>query len=105
MVLDQIFHYMESHEDMEDKLEAVDSVLVHTFDSVISGCVDCTHDREVTVLYGDPEFAVKNAQQLWNFAAGRKQLENLRHVKFLSEAEHVDEAYQQTYSMIYKCSK
>jgi hypothetical protein len=102
MVLDQIFHYMESHDDMEDKLEAVDSVLVHTFDSVISGCVDCTHDREVTVLYGDPEFAVKNAQQLWNFAAGRKQLDNLKRVKFLSEAEHVDEAYQKTYSMIYK---
>ncbi len=102
MVLDQIFEYMERHDDMEGKLEKVDSVLVHTFDSVISGCIDCTQDRAVTVLYGDPEFAVKNAQQLWNFAAGRQQLENLKRVKFLSEAEHVDEAYQQTYGMIYK---
>ena len=102
MVLDQVFHYMESHYDMEAKLEAVDSVLVHTFDCVISGCVDCTHDRDVTVLYGDPEFAVKNAQQLWNFAAGRKQLDNLKRVKFLNEVDHVDEAYQKTYSMIYK---
>lgn len=102
MVLNQIFHYMESHDDMEDKLETVDSVLVHTFDSVISGCVDCTHTREVTVLYGDPEFAVKNAQQLWNFAAGRQQLDNLKRVKFLSEAGHVDDVYKQTYGMIYK---
>jgi len=85
-----------------DYREAVDALLVHTFDSVISGCIDCTHPREVTVLYGDPEFAVKNAQQLWNFAAGRKQLDNLHSVKFLSEAEHVDEVYKQTYGMIYK---
>ncbi len=102
MVLDQIFHYMESHNDMEDKLEKVDSVLVHTFDSVISGCVDCTQDRAVTVLYGDPEFAVKNAQQLWNFAAGRQQLDHLKRVQFLTEAEHVDDTYQRTYAMIYK---
>ncbi|NIQ03590.1 MAG: hypothetical protein GWM98_27300 [Nitrospinaceae bacterium] len=64
MVLDQIFEYMERHDDMPDRLEKVESVLVHTFDSVISGCVDCTHDRDVTVLYSDPEFAVKNAQLL-----------------------------------------
>jgi len=56
----------------------------------------------VTVLYGDPEFAAKNAQQLWNFAAGRQQLDNLKRVIFLSEAKHVDDVYKQTYSMIYK---
>lgn len=102
MVLDQIFHYMEDDDSMPDKLEKMKSVLIHTFDAVIAGCIDCTQKREYTVLYGDPEFGVKNAQQLWNFAASRDQLEGVRNVKFLNEAEHVDEVYKNTYDMIFK---
>ncbi len=102
MALDQIFYYMENHKGMPEKLESVKRVLIHTFDTVISGCIDCTHEREYVVLYGDPEFAVKNAQQLWNYSVTRKQLDGVSRVRFLPEMEYVEEAYEQKYDMIFK---
>ncbi|KMP12106.1 hypothetical protein UZ36_02085 [Candidatus Nitromaritima sp. SCGC AAA799-C22] len=102
LALDQIIYYMEMAPGMPAKLEKIDRVLVHTFDMVIAGCVDCTHEREYTILYSDPELAQKNAQQLWDYAAKRNQLENLKKVSFLEEKEHVEEVYKDKYGMIFK---
>ena len=102
LALDQIIYYMEMAPGMSAKLEKVDRVLVHTFDMVIAGCVDCTHEREYTILYGDPELAQKNAHQLWDHAAQRKQLDNLKKVSFLPEKEHLEEVYKDKYGMVFK---
>ncbi|QPJ60362.1 MAG: hypothetical protein G3M70_00015 [Candidatus Nitronauta litoralis] len=102
LAVDQMLQYMEETEDMQDRLGRVKSVLIHTLDTVISGCVDCTQKRNYTVLFGDPEFAVKNAQLLWGHAASMELLDNLADVKFLSEAKHVESAYQQRYDMAFK---
>ncbi|GJL79015.1 MAG: hypothetical protein NPINA01_20040 [Nitrospinaceae bacterium] len=102
MVIDQIFYYMEMFPDMPNCLEKVDRVLIHNFDTVISGCIDCTHKREYKVLFNDPEFAQKNAQLLWDYAASRNQLEELREVSFLAEKENVESAYNEEYGMIFR---
>lgn len=102
MVLDQIFHYMENHPQMESMLEKTNRALIHTFDMVIAGCIDCEKKREYTVLYNDPEFARKNAQLLWEYAASRKQLENVEDVHFLREEEHINEVYERKFDMIMK---
>ncbi|MCH8158185.1 MAG: hypothetical protein IID18_10650, partial [Nitrospinae bacterium] len=102
LALDQIIYYMDMSPGMPAKLEKVERVLVHTFDMVIAGCVDCTHEREYTILYGDPELAQKKAQQLWDYAAQRKQLDNLKKVSFLKEQEHLEEVYKDKYGMVFK---
>jgi hypothetical protein len=102
MVLDQIFYYMEMSPGMAAKLERVEKVLVHTFDTVIAGCVDSSHEREVTILYSDPEFAQKNACMLWNYGASKNELENLKKVSFLKESEHIADVYQEKYGLIFK---
>ncbi len=102
MALDQAFYYMEMSPDMPEKLEKAKRVLVHTFDTVISGCIDSTHARDYVVLYSDAEFAQKNAQLLWNYAAGEGQLENLRNTTFLPEAEHVEAVYKEKFDVIFK---
>lgn len=102
MVLDQIFYYMEMSPGMPAKLEKIEKVLIHTFDTVLAGCIDCTHAREYTVLFSDPEFAQKNACLLWNYAAARNQLDNLSKVSFLTERENVVEMYQEKYGLIFK---
>lgn len=102
MVLDQIFHYMEMAPAMAAKLEKIDKVLIHTFDTVLAGCIDSSKDREYTVLYSDPEFAQKNAQLLWNYAVSKNQLSNLEKVSFLKEAEHIVDSYSQKYGLIFK---
>lgn len=102
MVLDQIFYYMEMAPTMPHRLERIDKVLIHTFDTVLAGCIDCTKEREYTVLYSDPEFAQKNAQLLWNYAASRDQLSNLEKVSFLLEKEHIAHAYSSHYGLIFK---
>ena len=102
MVLDQIFHYMEMAPAMPAKLEKMESVLIHTFDTVLAGCIDSSKDRTYTVLYSDPEFAQKNAQLLWNYAASRDQLNNLERVSFLEEQAHIRDAYSQKYDLIFK---
>jgi hypothetical protein len=102
IALDQIFYYMEENTDMPDKLEQVEDVLIHTFDMVIAGCVDCGKSRNYTVLYSDPELAVKNAQLLWSHASSRDELGNLQNVNFFPEIDKVEEAYGSTYDMIFK---
>ncbi len=102
MVLDQIFYYMEMSPGMPAKLEKVKKVLIHTFDTVIAGCVDCTHEREYTVLFSDPEFAQKNACLLWNYGAKRNQLDNLKKVSFLPERENIQEVYKEKYGLVFK---
>ncbi|MFQ5482649.1 MAG: hypothetical protein ACE5ER_07810 [Nitrospinaceae bacterium] len=102
LVVDQIVHYMEETPDMEARLNRIETVLVHTFDTVISGCVDCTRKRAYTVLFDDSEFAIKQAQLLWGHAASRDQLENLEDVHFLPERDHVETAYQRKYDMVFK---
>ena len=102
MVLDQIFHYMEMAPAMPAKLEKMNSVLIHTFDTVLAGCIDSSKDRVYTVLFSDPEFAQKNAQLLWNYAASKNQLSNLEKVSFLLEAEHIRDAYSEKYDLIFK---
>ena len=102
MVLDQIFHYMEMAPAMASKLEKIDKVLIHTFDTVLAGCIDSSKDREYTVLYSDPEFAQKNAQLLWNYAVSKNQLSNLEKVSFLKEADHIVGSYSQKYGLIFK---
>ena len=102
LVVDQILQYMEETEDMEERLDRIGQVLIHTFDTVISGCVDCTRRRDYTVLFSDPEFAAKNAQLLWSHAASLDKLDNIRDVRFLPEADHIEAAYQRTYDMIFK---
>ena len=102
MVLDQIFHYMEMAPGMPAKLEKMESVLIHTFDTVLAGCIDSSKDRIYTVLYSDPEFAQKNAQLLWNYAVSRNQLSNLERVSFLEEKEHIQDTYSQKYDLIFK---
>lgn len=102
MVLDQIFYYMEMAPAMPHRLEKIDKVLIHTFDTVLAGCIDCTKEREYTVLYSDPEFSQKNAQLLWNYAASRDQLENLQKVSFLPEKDHIAHAYSSQYGLIFK---
>ncbi len=102
MVLDQIFYYMEMAPAMPPRLEKISKVLIHTFDTVLAGCVDCTREREYTVLYSDAEFAQKNAQLLWNYAASRDQLENLKKVSFLLEKDHIAHAYTSKYELIFK---
>ena len=102
LALDQIIYYMEMAPGMPAKLEKVESVLVHTFDMSIAGCIDCTHEREYTILFSDPELAQKNACQLWDYAAKRKELDNLKKVSFLPEKEHLEEVYNDKYGMIFK---
>jgi len=102
MVLDQIFYYMEMAPAMAHRLEKIDKVLIHTFDTVLAGCIDCTKEREYTVLYSDPEFAQKNAQLLWNFALAKDQLLNLQKVSFLPEKDHIAHAYSNKYGLIFK---
>tara|TARA_B100000686_G_C16798182_1_gene983979 strand:+ start:2860 stop:4722 length:1863 start_codon:yes stop_codon:yes gene_type:complete len=102
LAMDQIIQYMEESPDMPEKLKKVENVLIHTLDTVIAGCVDSSHKRDYTVLYSDPEFAVKNAQSIWNHAASRNELDNLKQVCFISEAERVNEAYQKQYDLIFK---
>lgn len=102
LVVDQILFYMENYPDMSARLEKTESVLIHTFDTVISGCIDCKKQREVTVLYSSPEWAQKNAQQLWEHAASKNQLEALQKVSFLSEEKNIESAYLKKYDMIYK---
>ena len=102
LALDQIIYYMEMAPGMPAKLEKVKHVLVHTFDMSIAGCVDCTHEREYTVLFSDPELAQKNAHQLWDYAAKRKELDNLKKVSFLPEKEHLEDVYNDKYGMIFK---
>ena len=102
MVLDQMFHYMEMVPAMPHRLEKINKVLIHTFDTVLAGCIDCTQEREYTVLYSDPEFAQKNAQLLWNYAASRDQLKNLEKVSFLPEKDHIADAYSSKYGLIFK---
>ena len=102
MVLDQIFHYMEMAPAMASKLEKIDKVLIHTFDTVLAGCIDSSKDREYTVLFSDPEFAQKNAQLLWNYAVSKNQLSNLEKVSFLKEADHIVDSYSQKYGLIFK---
>lgn len=87
---------------MPAKLEKMESVLIHTFDTVLAGCIDSSKDRAYTVLYSDPEFAQKNAQLLWNYAASREQLSNLERVSFLEEQAHIRDAYSQKYDLIFK---
>ena len=87
---------------MTSKLEKIDKVLIHTFDTVLAGCIDSSKDREYTVLYSDPEFAQKNAQLLWNYAVSKNQLSNLEKVSFLKEAEHIVDSYSQKYGLIFK---
>ncbi len=102
LALDQIIYYMEMSPGMSAKLEKVERVLVHTFDMSIAGCVDCTHEREYTILFSDPELAQKNAHQLWDYAAKRKELDNLKKVSFLPEKEHLEAVYNDKYGMIFK---
>ena len=102
MALDQILLYMEGHAGMEDILSKTNRTLIHTFDTVIAGCVDCNVKREYTVLFNDIEFAQKNAQNLWDYAANLDQLENVSDVHFLPEAKHVDEVYSRKFDMIFK---
>ena len=102
MVVDQILFYMENFPSMATRLGKIDRVLIHNFDTVISGCVDCTHEREYKVLFSDAEFAQKNAQLLWDYAASRKQLETLRKVSFLPEKENVESAYKEKYGLIFR---
>ncbi len=102
MVVDQILFYMEKFSDMPNRLEKIDRVLIHNFDTVISGCIDCTCEREYKVLFNDPEFAQKNAQLLWDYAASRNQLNALRKVSFLPEKENVKSAYKEKYGMIFR---
>jgi len=102
LALDQIIYYMEMAPGMPAKLEKVERVLVHTFDMSIAGCIDCTQEREYTVLFSDPELAQKNAYQLWDYAAKRKELDNLKKVSFLPEKKHLEEVYNDKYGMIFK---
>ncbi|GJL79177.1 MAG: hypothetical protein NPINA01_21660 [Nitrospinaceae bacterium] len=102
MVLDQMFYYLEMSPGMPKKLEKIDKVLIHTFDTVIAGCIDCTHPRQYTVLFSDPEFAQKNACLLWNYGASRNQLDNLSKVSFLPERENVVDVYKEKYGLIFK---
>ncbi len=102
MALDQILLYMEGHAGMEDLLIKTNKTLIHTFDTVIAGCVDCNVKREYTVLYNDIEFARKNAQILWDYSASLNQLENVADVHFLPEEKHVNEVYNQKFDMIFK---
>ncbi len=102
LALDQIFYYLEMSPHIQGKLDNIDRILVHTFDSVIAGCIDCTHDRIYKVLWSDPEFAQKNAQSLWGYAASRNQLDLVKRVEFLKEDDHVNEIYQQKFGMIFK---
>ncbi len=102
MVLDQIFHYMEMAPAMATNLEKIDTVLIHTFDTVLAGCIDSSKLRQYTVLYSDPEFAQKNAQLLWNYAASKDQLDNLEKVSFLEEKEHIVESYSHQHGLIFK---
>tara|TARA_A100001037_G_scaffold2810_1_gene2633 strand:- start:1468 stop:2094 length:627 start_codon:yes stop_codon:yes gene_type:complete len=93
---------MEMAPGMPAKLEKMESVLIHTFDTVLAGCIDSSKDRIYTVLYSDPEFAQKNAQLLWNYAVSRNQLSNLERVSFLEEKEHIQDTYSQKYDLIFK---
>lgn len=102
LALDQIIYYMEMSPAMPGKLEKIERVLVHTFDMVLAGCIDCTHERQYTVLFGDPELATKNARQLWDYAVSRKELENLKKVSFMSEQDFWEDAYKDKYDMIFK---
>jgi hypothetical protein len=102
MVIDQILYYMEKTGDMDKRLEKIKSVLIHTFDTTISGCIDCKREREVTVLYGSPEWAQKNAQLLWDHAVSKNQLDALKKVSFLPEEENIESAYTKKYDLIYK---
>ena len=102
MVVDQILFYMEMFPDMPDSLEKVGRVLIHNFDTAISGCVDCTKKRNYTILFSDPEFAQKNAQLLWDYAASRNQLEALRDVSFFPEKEYARLVYTEKYEMVFR---
>jgi hypothetical protein len=78
-------------------------MLIHNFDPVCAGFVDPDYaQRRYTVLYNRPEWAVKNAQAIWDRAAREGRLEAVRNVNFLPERELRAWTFGGKYELIYE---
>jgi hypothetical protein len=84
-------------------LKKTHRVLIHNFDPVCAGFVDPDYaQRRYTVLYNRPEWAIKNAQSVWDRAAREGRLEAVQKVDFLPERELRAWTYGGRYELIYE---
>jgi hypothetical protein len=102
-VLEQIYGYFNSLPDPPSRLRKVHRMLIHNFDPVCAGFVDPDYaQRRYTVLYNRPEWALKNAQAIWDRAAREGRLEAVRNVNFLPERELRAWTFGGKYELIYE---
>lgn len=102
-VLEQIYEHLNRLPDLVARLKKTHRVLIHNFDPVCAGFVDPDYaQRRYTVLYNRPEWAIKNAQSVWDRAAREGRLEAVQKVDFLPEQELRAWTYGGRYELIYE---
>mgnify|MGYP001561321438 CR=1 FL=1 len=102
-VLEQIYEYLNRLPDLVARLKKTHRVLIHNFDPVCAGFVDPDYaQRRYTVLYNRPEWAIKNAQSVWDRAAREGRLEAVQKVDFLPERDLRAWTYGGKYELIYE---
>ncbi len=102
-VLEQIFNCLNTIPDLPSRLKKTHRVLIHNFDPVCAGFVDPDYaQRRYTVLYNRPEWAIRNAQSVWDRAAREGRLEAVQKVDFLPERELRAWTYGGRYELIYE---
>ncbi|WP_447976801.1 hypothetical protein [Candidatus Nitrospira bockiana] len=100
-VTDYLEDLFEEHPDLAQRVRQARDVLVDNLDAGLRACIDLSRPAAVTVLYTRPGLAQKQAQALWNDAAGRQRLPDLRRITLLPAAPAPAERGP-TYDLVYR---
>jgi hypothetical protein len=99
-VADHVEDLLEQRPDIGRKVHRADRVLVDLFDASFLTCLNLDRPRDYTFVYRRPEFAQKQAQQIWNALAQAGRLDWLSRMKMWPQTEAAA-VRRQSYDLIY----
>ena len=68
---------------LKAKMTSATHILISQCDAAIGSCLRFERQRNITVLYSSPNFAQKQAQNLWNILAREQKMNWIDTIAFL----------------------
>ena len=102
-VADYLEDLAEQDREISRLLAQANQVLIWNGDAVIASCITFDRPRDYTIVFREPAFAQKHAQQLWTTCAHLQRWDWLKRIRFLSmEGADMRRVPMQPFDLVYQ---
>jgi hypothetical protein len=99
--MDYFDDLLDENPGLKAHMNSANHILISQCDAAIGSCLRYDRQRNVTILYSNPQLAQKQAQNLWNTIARSQKLNWIDSIGFLPHSQHWQTCLSKSFDMVF----